>query len=397
MSSMKICMVSQEINPPWIEGGSKSIFYISKRLVKAGYDVHIVTNQPYNADNENNHENGEIEGVIFHRGKMLFKVPPTISDKALFLHLNRHISIAIKLFRVLKKNKFDILHGYSFSPLLAVETIIGKKLFNITSIHTFNGDSYENSSMSTVYLKHLKKLDNIVAVTESRYNQLVDKIDKDKLVYIPNGVDTNELNPHAKSNIREELVILDKPLILYIGHLSKKKGVEYLIKSAPLVLEKFPKAKFLIAWSGVGDQMRELKGLINKLNLNNSFIFTGKRDDLAGVYATSDLFVLPLISEKQTLGYPLTILEALSCGVPVISTDFPNICEIIKNGVNGFVVEPKDYVGLAQKINTILGETKLRNAMGEKGRQMILNNFSLERTLNRYVELYESKRGNIIG
>ena len=225
--------------------------------------------------------------------------------------------------------------------------------------------------------------------TDQLYRQLSSRINTQKVVKIPYGIDVDEFNPNAKSNIREELGIGDNPLILYVGHLYEEKGVKYLIKAAPSVLKKIPEAKFLIAWSGIGNQINEIKRLINKLKLKGSFFITGKREDIAGVFAASDVFVLPLVSGNHTLGHPVSILESLACGTPVVSTRIQGVCEIIKDAENGFLVHPSDYMELADRICKMLNDKGLRNKMGRNGREMVRNEFNWVYLSKEIMRVYE--------
>ena len=385
---MRICMVAPDVNPPWIEGGSRSIFKLSKTLVEKGNEIHIVTTQPFTAKNRTLKKIEEIDGVWFHRAKVPLQISP--SSNYTPTHITAHAALTLKLLSILKRYNFDILHGYSGASVLAIRTILGKKIFKIPSVHTFDAESSVPILGSFTFLRYLKSLDKITVTTNQLYHQLSNKVDVKKLVSIPYGIDTDEFNPDAKSNIREELSIGENPLILYVGHLYEEKGVKYLIKAAPFVLEKFPEAKFLIAWSGIGNQINEIKGLIYTMKLNDSFIITGKRDDLAGVFAASDVFVLPLVSGKHTLGHPLTILESLACGTPVVSTHIQGVCEIVKDGENGFLVHPKDYTGLADKICKMVEDKRLRIELGRNGSEMVKNNFSWKDISERIMRVYDS-------
>lgn len=380
-------MVGSDVNPPWMEGGGKSIFNLSKMLVEKGNDVHVVTTQPFTAKKRTLKKTEEIDGIIFHRVKVPLQISP--SSKYTPTNLTAQISLTLGLLSILKRYDFDILHGYSGASIVAIRTILGKKVFKIPSVHTFYAQGYVPIIGSSIFLRYLAPLDKIIVTTNQLYYQLSNKVDVEKLVNIPFGIDTDEFNPAAKSNVREEFGIGENPLVLYVGHLYKEKGVKYLVKASPPVLEKFPEAKFLIAWGGIGDQINEIKGLIYTMKLNDSFIITGKRDDLAGVFAASDVFILPLVSGKHTLGHPLTILESLACETPVVSTRIHGVCEIVKDSENGFLVYPKDYMELADKICKMLEDKELRIKMGESGRKMVENNFNWENISEKIMRVYE--------
>jgi glycosyltransferase involved in cell wall biosynthesis len=381
-------MVGSDVNPPWMEGGGKSIFNLSKMLVEKGNDVHVVTTQPFTAKKRTLKKTEEIDGIIFHRVKVPLQISP--SSKYTPTNLTAQISLTLGLLSILKRYDFDILHGYSGASIVAIRTILGKKAFKIPSVHTFYAQGYVPIIGSSIFLRYLALLDKIIVTTNQLHYQLSNKVDVEKLVNIPFGIDTDEFNLDAKSNVREEFGIGKNPLVLYVGHLYKEKGVKYLVKASPQVLEKFPEAKFLIAWGGIGDQINEIKRLIYTMKLNDSFIITGKRDDLAGVFAASDVFVLPLVSGKHTLGHPLTILESLACGTPVVSTHIQGVREIVKDGENGFLVHPRDYAGLADKICKMVEDKRLRIELGRNGSEMVKNNFSWKNISEMIMQVYDS-------
>lgn len=387
---MRICVVAPDVNPPWIEGGSKAIFCLSKMLAHMGNEVHIVTTQPYTSGKRVLESTAELEGVIFHRAKALFSIAPT--SKYSPMHVIAHLSLTTKLFSVLREGRFDVLHSYSGASILALRTVLAKKIFKIPSVHTFDAQSYVPILGSPIFFNYLSSLDKVITTTEALYNCLSTKVTSKKLVNIPFGVDMDVFSPAAKSTIREEFGIGDDLLVLYVGHLYQEKGVSYLVKAASLVLKEFPRAKFVLGWSGIGSGLNEVKRLIKNLELDNSFVVTGRRDDLAGVYACSDVFVLPLASEYHTLGHPMTVLESLACGTAIVSTLLPAMSEIIGDGRGGLLVKPKNHMELAEAICKLFASKELRRRLGENGRSIIREKFCQWNTLEQLIEVYKQVR-----
>ena len=128
---LKICMVAPDVNPPWIEGGSKSIFNLSKMLVENGNEVHIVTTQPFTAKKRILKKTEEIDGVKLHRVKVPLQIVP--SAKYTPTHITAHTALTLKLLAILNRYDFDILHGYSSLSILVFRTILGKKISKIPS------------------------------------------------------------------------------------------------------------------------------------------------------------------------------------------------------------------------------------------------------------------------
>jgi glycosyltransferase involved in cell wall biosynthesis len=141
-----------------------------------------------------------------------------------------------------------------------------------------------------------------------------------------------------------------KHSVLYVGRLIETKGVHDLIMAFPDVIKSIPDAKLFIA--GYGEQEEELKRLTAELGLTKSVTFLGKveKGDVAKYMKSSEIYVLPSYSE----GFPLTIAEAMSCGLPIITTNVKGLPEIVKDGVNGYIVVPGDHKALTSRISFLL-------------------------------------------
>nr|WP_254871386.1 glycosyltransferase [Marinitoga sp. 1135] len=174
---------------------------------------------------------------------------------------------------------------------------------------------------------------------------------KDKIEVVPLFVDTSHFYPR-KDNVRYKFVDNDEKLILYVGRFGRYKGLEYLIESLRFLPENY---KLLLI--GKGKKEKELKDLVKKHNFNNRVIFLNhvKYQDLPFYYSAADVFVLPSIDRGEAFG--LVALEAMACGIPVITTElgtgttYHNI-----NGETGIHVPPKNSKEIANAVNTIVSQ-----------------------------------------
>ena len=207
-------------------------------------------------------------------------------------------------------------------------------------------------------------------------------IDPKKISVIHNGIDTTLFTPRASEKNA------DKKQILWVGRFVTGKGVEYLIEAFLLVLKKSPGTHLVLV--GVGPEKTAIEKRIRKLHLHSSVIFIDYLDneELPGVYRNSDVFVLPSLME----GVPRTILEAMACGVPVVTTNLPHLVGIIDGA--GLVVPPKEPTLLADAILTILEDSSLAEKMGQQGRRKIEQEYSWEDTVGKVLALYESVIAN---
>jgi len=194
-------------------------------------------------------------------------------------------------------------------------------------------------------------------------------IDKGKVFYVNPGVNLSKFKPERRENPEE--------VILNVSRINPSKGIEDSIKVIPLLKEKFPNLKFKIAGNFEDrDYLENLENLVSKLDCEGFVEFLGPvpHDKLASLYNSSKLF---LFTSKHE-GLPNVVFEAMACGLPVISTAVGTVPKIIKNGVNGHIIEGKDSKIIAEKISELLTDEKLRSDIGNAARETVEKECSLE-------------------
>lgn len=207
-------------------------------------------------------------------------------------------------------------------------------------------------------------------------------IDPKKISVIHNGVDTVLFAPRTSEKTT------NKKQILWVGRFVTGKGVEYLIEAFSRVLKKIPGTHLVLV--GEGPEKMAIEDKIRRLHLQSSVTFIDYLDnaELPGIYKNSHIFVLPSLME----GVPRTILEAMACGIPVVTTNLPHLVGIIDGA--GLVVPPKDPILLSNAILTILEDTSLAEKMGQRGRNRIEQEYSWEDTVGKTLALYGSVIAN---
>jgi glycosyltransferase involved in cell wall biosynthesis len=208
----------------------------------------------------------------------------------------------------------------------------------------------------------------IVTVSEYVRGYLIrEGIDPEKVVSIPTGVDLRRFAPdRAKGSLTSELGLTeDAPLIGTVAILRMKKGYHVLLDAIPLILKKIPEAVFVFA--GDGPQRENISNRIAALNLAKNVILLGLRGDVPDILKSLDLFVLP--TQEEALG--TAFLEAMAMEKPVIGTDVGGVREVIMDGVNGYLVEPRNPSALAEKAVALLRNKDLAHMMGTEGRRIV--------------------------
>lgn len=213
-----------------------------------------------------------------------------------------------------------------------------------------------------------------------------------KAVTIHSGIDVNTFYPDDEKGKRwrEALGYSRNPLVGIVARLGVGKGHETFLRSACRVHQVFPHVHFLVVGRAEDEEDRKreekLKFLVKEMGLLTSVSFLGYREDLPDVMAALDLLVVA--TEAEPFGR--VILEALASGKPVVGTASGGTPEVVRDGENGFLVPPGDEEAMAEAILKILRSPRQAKKMGERGRELLLSEFTLEAYVQKIETLYLS-------
>ena len=174
-------------------------------------------------------------------------------------------------------------------------------------------------------------------------------------------------------------------LIGNVGRLSEQKGMSYFLRAIPLVRERHPEARFLIA--GDGEDREALERLAKELGIEETVFFLGYRNDVQNLMLQMDFLVLSSLWE----GFPLTPIEAFSVGKTVVATAVDGTVEIVRHEENGLLCKPADEKDLAEKILWMLEHPKERKEMEIRAAACYEKEFSFDRLGDSYTEFYLEK------
>ena len=231
--------------------------------------------------------------------------------------------------------------------------------------------------------------DAFIAVAKPHGQFLVnfEKFPASKVAVIPNGVDTYRFRPNleSKTQVRKELGLApDTPLVGIVAALRPEKNHALFLNAASRVIEKIPNAHFVIV--GDGPERNNIERTIVALSLGESVSLLGTRSDTPSLLAAMDVFALTSHNEAS----PVSILEALSCGVPVVSTRVGSVAESVHDQWNGFTVEPDDVDAIAERVQYLLMNKETAETMGNNGREHVQTHGSLETMVRMYEHLIHS-------
>ena len=217
------------------------------------------------------------------------------------------------------------------------------------------------------------------------------------ITYSPNGLDPTvylAAAPDAGAAVRKALGIpATAPVLLSLSRFIWAKAPESLLDIFRRVLAARPDCHLLVAGTGMADD-EEMGELLRKCGPADHVHLLGVRGDVASLFASADIFLLP----SRVESFPISIMEAMAMGVPVVASTVGGIPDLVRHGEDGFLHDPQDVAGMAESVLTLLADAAIRERFGEAGRQRIAREFSLQklgdRALARYEELLaECDRG----
>jgi glycosyltransferase involved in cell wall biosynthesis len=213
-----------------------------------------------------------------------------------------------------------------------------------------------------------------------------ERVRPESVTVIPNGVPVELYGREHPDGVRRELNLPEESAVLVtVANLRPVKGHEDLLRAVALLRRSHPGLRLLLAGRD-GGILPRLQSLARELDLGERVIPLGERRDVPRLLAAADVAVQP--SHRE--GFPNAILEAMSAGRPVVATAVGGNPEALRDGIDGFLVPPRDPPALAAAIDRLLSSPELRRRMGESARRRVEAEFSMERMVQRVAAWYES-------
>lgn len=238
--------------------------------------------------------------------------------------------------------------------------------------------------------------DKVVVISKGLEKELIQqfKINPKKIQTIYNPIiNFSKINQKLKEPLlkKEKIWLHNKLTIIGVGRLSKEKGFNYLIRAVEILIKKYKKDINLLL-VGDGNQKQELIKLAENLRIKNNIFFLGWQENIFKFLEKSDIFVLSSLRE----GLPRVLIEAMACGIPVVSTNCKfGPPEILKNGKYGVLVRTNDAKDLARGILKLLNNPTLRKKYSKLGKERA-KKFSIDKAVKKYEKLFKEVC-NIIG
>jgi glycosyltransferase involved in cell wall biosynthesis len=296
-----------------------------------------------------------------------------------------------KLYNFIKIIKPDIIHSHLWGTtclyiIFLYPFILRMKIQYFHTIHSSGGYFKDKGLGNLISLKSelgfIRLFKAVTIVISKEINQLAEESFKLKrCVYLPNGIDFIKFNKLYDINKEYYGYCKNDIIIIYQARGQESKGHRIALNAISLLLSEHENLKLLFVGSGVNDLIRDE---ILRLKLEKYVNCIGPRHDIAELLSVSDIGIFPSYYE----GLPIALGEMMSCKLPVVASNIPSICEISLNGKGCLLAQTGSADDFAAKIKMLLHSEEFRGKLGQTARKIIVENFSINKTIQSHEELY---------
>lgn len=390
---MRICLLTHLF--PRYEEDYKGIFVyeLGESLVQRGHEVHVVT--PMRPGTSQVESRG---GITIHRFKHIGWRKGTrlgeLRGIPIFFMGSFLVSGILQSIHVITQYHLELIHAYWVIPGGFIGIVAGSATKRPVVATAAGSDIHTASKgftklITTVTLARLSKVFSPGTDLGIRCVKLGANPKKVHVILGHAGIELDRFSP-SEVAVNEESALSNKPHpILYIGNLSKPKRVDTIIRAMPRVVNELPEARLTIV--GDGEEHQRLESLVSQLELESRVTFAGisPHELIPQWMKTAEIFVH--CSDNE--GLPVAIMEALACGKPIVASPVGGIPDLVKDGETGFLLEPDDVDGFAERMVTLLSNRQLVARMGNNARAFAEKHLARDVILEQIEAVYKEARG----
>jgi len=345
-------------------------------LAARGHDVHFISYaMPIRLNTASAH-------IFFHEVE--------VTDYPLFDHPPYTLALAVKMYEVAEAEKLDLLHvhyaiPHSVSALLARSMALPHRLPFITTLHgtdiTIVG---HDRSYLPITRFSIEQSDGVTAISRYLKERTVKEFEiRRPIEVIPNFVNCDLYCRCEDSPLRAQWAPNGEAILMHLSNFRPVKRITDVVEIFAIVREKIP-AKLIMV--GDGPDRGAAEHLVRKKKISRDVVFLGKQDNVQQKLGVADLFLLP--SDLESFG--LAALEAMACEVPVVASNVGGLPEVVTNGVDGYLVPPRDVAAAAKCALDILTRADRGREMGKMARIDARKNYCSNDVIPQYEAYYRS-------
>jgi sugar transferase (PEP-CTERM/EpsH1 system associated) len=294
-----------------------------------------------------------------------------------------------RLARLLRRERVDIIQAHQYTPFFysSMGRLPGRRPLLFTE-HGRHQPDYPRPKRIFANRLLLGRRDRVVAVGNAVKDALIanEGIAADRIAVIYNGIDLEPYRngSHTRESVRQELGIgSDELILIQVARLDYLKDHATAVRTLEHVRQQRPDARLLLV--GEGPEESKIRQLTRQANLADAVQFLGLRKDVPRLLRAADFLLLTSISE----GIPLTVIEGMAAGLPVVATRVGGMAEVVRDGDTGLLAPVGDGAALAKQVLRLAGDAELRRRIGQSGRARACADFAESRMHDSYVCLYE--------
>lgn len=349
---------------------------LGKALANRGHQIHFITyNRPIRLDLFS-------ENIFYHEVRT--------KDYPLFDFVPYESALASQMVDVARYHKLDLFHVHYAVPHASV-AFLAKQILRSLNIHvpvvtTLHGTDItlvgKNQAYEPVVSFSIEQSEGVTAVSEFLKNATYENFAvESKIKVIPNFVDLDRFRRQDKDHFRKLITSGGQKVLIHTSNFRKVKRIGDVIQTFFRVREEMP-ARLLMV--GDGPERNRAEEMCRELSLCDDIYFLGNQNAVEEIYAIGDLFLLP--SESESFG--LSVLEAMACGVPVISSNAGGLPEVVLNGKTGFTSEVGDVDSMGKNAIRLLKDEALWKSFSENAFDHA-QQFSVEKIVPAYESYYQ--------
>lgn len=399
---MNICMICPCMGnldeSPLIGGHENNVVRLSKGLYNRNHRIIIITTPSI-------HSRGNKDRIINLDWGTVYSLSVAGPYGSMQYGLD-YIRKSAKIIKRLRNQEhFDLVFGHSGYPILGLLTGTVGKLLSLPSVHALycplQGEATD--FFARMYLPHI---DYIISLSTNTKDSLINiGIPTERIGILPPALELQKASSIPTGGAKNACESADaSPTALYLGDLSETRGLPVLLNAVHHVAQEYPEFRLLLAVNiPLERYMREplaIKETIQSLKLTDNVVPIGIVKDIFKVMESSDMFIAPYSDIESIADYPVSILEAMAVGTPIIASSVGGIPEFIKHRQNGILVTPGSSSELADAIRYLIENPDTAERMGGEGTKTVQERFGLdtiacglEEILEEVVSNYHRNRG----
>jgi glycosyltransferase involved in cell wall biosynthesis len=303
----------------------------------------------------------------------------------------RELATMIGLGRIYRRLRPALVHHVTIKPVL-YGSVLARLLTRACIVNAISGFGYSLGSSRKARRLRSAVLNGFRIALRSPESITIFQNTEDRDEFVGNGLvpmDRTRLIRGAGVDVEEFSPGSERTgtvMVLMASRLLWDKGVAEFVEASRIVRASWPSVRFVL----VGFSDRENPGAVSEDALvqwckDGVIEWWGRRTDMAAILRRASVVVLPTFYRE---GVPKVLLEGAASGCPIVTTDIPGCRDVVRNGVNGLLVQPRDAQGLATAIAKLVGDSELRQQFGREGRKLAVGEFRIERVVEQTLEVY---------